>query len=102
MLAQLATGIVHVIKGYVWNANTFAQVFFPNLREKISPNGCAKVIASRSYDLERLITDLGDAAKHFIEYLLHRGIEAVIPPHQRAKILREYDEWLYRERHLVE
>ena len=29
-------------------------------------------------------------------------IESVIPPHQHAKILCEYDEWLYRERHLVE
>lgn len=31
-----------------------------------------------------------------------RGIEAVIPPHQQAKVLREHDEWLYREHHLVE
>lgn len=31
-----------------------------------------------------------------------RGCEAVIPPYQRAKVKREYDTWLYRERHLVE
>ena len=54
------------------------------------------------FDFERLIADRGYAAEHFISYLLERGIEAVIPPHQRAKILREYDTWLYRERHLVE
>lgn len=54
------------------------------------------------FDFERLIADRGYAAQDFIEYLLERGIEAVIPPHQRAKILRAYDEWLYRERHLVE
>ena len=54
------------------------------------------------FDFERLIADRGYAAEHFIEYLLDRGIEAVIPPHQRAKILREYDGWVYRERHLVE
>ena len=54
------------------------------------------------FDFERLIADRGYAAEHFIDYLLERGIEAVIPPHQRAKVLREYDEWLYRERHLVE
>lgn len=54
------------------------------------------------FDFERLIADRGYAAEHFVEYLLDRGIEAVIPPHQRAKILREYDEWLYHERHLVE
>lgn len=54
------------------------------------------------FNFERLIADRGYAAADFIEYLLARGIEAVIPPHQRAKILREYDKWLYRERHLVE
>ena len=54
------------------------------------------------FDFERLIADRGYAAADFIDYLLERGITAVIPPHQRAKVLREYDEWLYRERHLVE
>jgi transposase len=53
-------------------------------------------------EFERLIADRGYAAEHFIDYLLTRGITAVIPPHQRANVLREYDEWLYRERHLVE
>lgn len=51
---------------------------------------------------QRLIADRGYAAADFVEYLLARGIQAVIPPHQRAKVLREYDTWLYRERHLVE
>jgi transposase len=54
------------------------------------------------FDFERLLADRGYSAEHFVEYLLERGIEAVIPPHQRAKILREDDTWLYRERHLVE
>jgi len=54
------------------------------------------------FDFERLIADRGYAAEHFIEYLLAQEIEAVIPPHQRAKVLREYDDWLYRERHLIE
>jgi len=54
------------------------------------------------FDFERLLADRGYSAEHFITYLLERGIEAVIPPHQRAKILREYDQWVYRERHLVE
>jgi len=54
------------------------------------------------FDFDRLIADRGYSAEHFIAYLLARGIQAVIPPHQRAKILREYDTWLYRERHLVE
>lgn len=54
------------------------------------------------FDFERVIADRGYAAADFIEYLLAQSIEAVIPPHQRAKVLREYDTWLYRERHLVE
>ena len=54
------------------------------------------------FDFENLIADRGYAAEAFIAWLLERGIKAVVPPHQRAKILREYDEWLYRERHLVE
>ena len=54
------------------------------------------------FDFDRLIADRGYSAEHFIDYLLDRGIQAVIPPHQRAKILREYDKWLYRERHLIE
>ena len=54
------------------------------------------------FEFDRLIADRGYSAEHFIEYLLDRGIEAVIPPHQCANILREYDQWLYRERHLIE
>lgn len=54
------------------------------------------------FDFEYLIADRGYAAADFIEYLLAHRIEAVIPSHQRAKVLRDYDQWLYRERHLVE
>lgn len=54
------------------------------------------------FDFERLIADRGNAAQDFIDYLMDQGIQAVIPPHQRANIRREYDRWLYRERHLVE
>ena len=54
------------------------------------------------FEFERLLADRGYSAEHFVNYLLEREIEAVIPPHQRAIILREYDKWIYRERHLVE
>ncbi len=47
------------------------------------------------FDFERAIPDRGYAAADFIEYLLAQHMEAVIPPHQRAKVLREYDTWLY-------
>ena len=51
---------------------------------------------------ERVIADRGYAAQSFVDYLTDRGVQAVIPPHQRAKQPHEYDTWLYRERHLVE
>ena len=54
------------------------------------------------FDFERLIADRGYAAKDFIDYLLERSIQVVIPPHQRAKVLRDYDKWLCRERNLAE
>ena len=56
----------------------------------------------RGFAFQRVIADRGYAAKNFVGSLLERGIEAVIPPHQRAKEQRKYDRWLYRERHLVE
>jgi transposase len=51
---------------------------------------------------EKVIADRGYAGAEFIAYLQQRGCETVIPPHQRAKSKREYDTWLYRERHLIE
>jgi transposase len=51
---------------------------------------------------EHLIADRGYAAQDFVEWVIESGIQPVIPPHQRAKKSREYDRWLYRERHLVE
>lgn len=51
---------------------------------------------------KRIIGDRAYASQEFIDWLLEQGIEAVIPPHQAAKLLRAYDEWLYRERHLIE
>jgi transposase len=54
------------------------------------------------FEFERLIADRGYASQQFVDWLMERGIEIVIPPHQRAKAERDYDKWLYRERHLVE
>ena len=56
----------------------------------------------RGFAFQRVIADRSYAAKDFVGSLLERGIEVVIPPHQRAKAQRDYDRWLYRERHLVE
>jgi len=54
------------------------------------------------FAFDHLIADRGYAAQDFVEWVIENGIQPVIPPHQRAKKSREYDRWLYRERHLVE
>jgi transposase len=54
------------------------------------------------WTFEKVLADRGYANEAFIVSLQARGSEAVIPPHQRAKVKREYDTWVYRERHLIE
>jgi len=49
------------------------------------------LLADRAYDTNEIIT-LAESA----------GIEVVIPPKKNRKVQREYDEYLYRLRHLVE
>jgi transposase len=49
-----------------------------------------------------LIGDKGYDAADFVTALIAAGVEAVIPPRTNRKEQREYDEHLYRERHLVE
>lgn len=54
------------------------------------------------FAFEHLIADRGYAAQEFFDWIVESGAKPVIPPHQRAKKAREYDKWLYCERHLVE
>jgi transposase len=49
-----------------------------------------------------VIADRGYAAQAVVDRITEHGAVAVIPPHQNATVLRDYDRWLYRERHLVE
>lgn len=51
---------------------------------------------------QKVLADRGYAGAPFIASLEQRGWEAVIPPHQCAKVKRAYDPWVYRERHLIE
>ena len=60
------------------------------------------LVLVEGFDFERLIADRGYASQEFVDWLTEHGIEIVIPSHQRAKTERDYDKWLYRERHLVE
>ena len=51
---------------------------------------------------EKVLADRGYAGATFVAYVEAQGSEAVIPPHQRATVKRDYDTWVYRERHLIE
>lgn len=51
---------------------------------------------------QHVIADRGYAGQPLVDWIVERGAVAVIPPHQRAKQARDYDRWLYRERHLIE
>ena len=54
------------------------------------------------FTFEKVIADRGYAGAAFIAAIQEQDCEAVIPPHQRAKVKRAYDTWLYRERRLFE
>lgn len=56
----------------------------------------------KGLDFDYIIADRGYAAQDFVELMTQNGAEAVIPPHPRATVQRDYDAWVYRERHLVE
>jgi len=49
-----------------------------------------------------VIADRGYASQAIVTAIEQRPSVAVIPPHQSSKTPREYDRWLYRERHLIE
>lgn len=49
-----------------------------------------------------LIADKGYDSDAIVEQAQRQGMEAVIPPRRNRKVLREYDSYLYRLRHLVE
>ena len=51
---------------------------------------------------QHIIADRGYAGQALVDWIVEQGAIAVIPPHQRAKQPRDYDRWLYRERHLIE
>ena len=54
------------------------------------------------FDPEHVIGDKGYDSAEFLQFILSMGAIAVIPPRSNRKTPREYDEYLYRERHLVE
>ena len=51
---------------------------------------------------EALLADKGYDTDAILEQAKNQGMEPVIPPKKNRKIQREYDEELYKLRHLVE
>jgi transposase len=49
-----------------------------------------------------LLADKGYDSNAIIEQAKKQGMEPVIPPRKNRKVLRAYDAYLYRLRHLVE
>ena len=49
-----------------------------------------------------VIADKGYDADAFVDFIHAKGAQAVIPPRKNRKMARVYDEYLYRERNLVE
>ena len=54
------------------------------------------------FEFERIIADKSYDSTDFLQQMLERGAETVIPPRRNRRVTREYDKHLYRERHLVE
>jgi transposase len=55
-----------------------------------------------SYRSEHVIADRGYDTNAFLEIIAVSDAEAVIPPKKNRTVQRDYDEHLYKERHLVE
>jgi transposase len=53
-------------------------------------------------DFDFVIADRSYGSQDFLEVIVASGAEPVVPPKKNAKEPREYDEWRYRERHLIE
>lgn len=51
---------------------------------------------------DHLIADKGYDSDAIIKQAEIQGMQAQIPPRKNRKALRDYDEYLYRQRHLVE
>lgn len=55
-----------------------------------------------NFEVEHVIGDKGYDSAAFLQFILERGAVPVIPPRSNLKTPRDYDQYLYRERHLVE
>jgi len=64
---------------------------------------CTQAIALiDGFTAECLLADRGYDANSLIEAAITLGMQIVIPPKRNRRVQREYDEYLYKLRHLVE
>lgn len=64
---------------------------------------CTQAIAMiDGYECDYVLADKSYDSDDFIQHILDNEATPVIPPRANRKEKREYDAYLYRERHLVE
>ena len=64
---------------------------------------CTKALALiDGYTAECLLADRAYDTDAIVEAAISEGMQVVIPPKKNRKVQREYDEYLYKIRHLVE
>ena len=76
------------------------------LRSHLTPGQRHDIIKAHDMivdlDFDYVIADRSYGAKAFLDEIVASGAEPVIPPKKNAKDPHAYDEWRYRERHLIE
>ena len=55
-----------------------------------------------SFSAEHLLADRAYDSNEIIEKASQQGMNAVIPPKKNRKIVRDFDQELYKSRHLIE
>jgi transposase len=51
---------------------------------------------------QHLIADKGYDSDAIVEQAISQGMQVQIPPRKNRTVLRDYDKYLYRHRHLIE
>ena len=76
------------------------------LRFRLTPGQRHEVTQARSllagFRDANILADRGYDSQQLVDYVENQGCVAVIPSRKNRKVQREYDEHLYKERHLVE
>lgn len=77
--------------GFVLTGGQASDIGQADTLLELTPEGAEALAADKGYDSDK-----------FVEAVLARSLEAVIPPRKNRKKLRTYDIFIYKERHLIE